>query len=360
LGIGTNAPPRKLSVTDSTFAISALFGGQNAAPSWVGIGCTDSGTSPIIQAYNNSLLNSSKLCLNPLGGNVLIGTTTDVASSKLTIESTTQGVLIPRMTTTQRDAITSPAVGLQIFNTTTSCVEYFDSFWGWMPVNANSQWYTTYGIDYFSDGIGSDDMIFNAASGTGAGVNSGANVLGKGQGTGTFITGTTSTGFAGCWTRSYYVLGGGRIVNEYGLTLAQLSVSADRYYGICGFWDVAGNPNQVDGVYFLYDNFGITSGSTATPNWQCVTSSNSVRTFTTTSVVVGSYAKLRIEVNDNATQVLFYINGTLVATHTTNIPSGTSRNAQWGSIVQKQVGTTSLQTFVMDYYAYRQKFTTPR
>jgi hypothetical protein len=77
LGIGTNAPPRKLSVTDSTFAISALFGGQNAAPSWVGIGCTDSGTSPIIQAYNNSLLNSSKLCLNPLGGNVLIGTTTD-------------------------------------------------------------------------------------------------------------------------------------------------------------------------------------------------------------------------------------------------------------------------------------------
>jgi hypothetical protein len=77
LGIGTNAPPRKLSVTDSTFAISALFGGQNAAPSWVGIGCTDSGTSPIIQAYNNSLLNSSKLCLNHLGGNLLIGSTTD-------------------------------------------------------------------------------------------------------------------------------------------------------------------------------------------------------------------------------------------------------------------------------------------
>ena len=35
------------------------------------------------------------------GGNVLIGTITDVASSKLTIESTTQGVLVPRMTTTQ-------------------------------------------------------------------------------------------------------------------------------------------------------------------------------------------------------------------------------------------------------------------
>ena len=51
-------------------------------------------------------------------GNVLIGTTTDIASSKLTIESTTQGFLPPRMTTTQKNAIASPAAGLVVYDTT--------------------------------------------------------------------------------------------------------------------------------------------------------------------------------------------------------------------------------------------------
>jgi len=48
----------------------------------------------------------------------LVGTTTDVASSKLTVESTTQGFLPPRMTTTQKNAIASPAIGLVVYDTT--------------------------------------------------------------------------------------------------------------------------------------------------------------------------------------------------------------------------------------------------
>jgi hypothetical protein len=50
-------------------------------------------------------------------GNVLINTNTDVASSKLTIDSTTQGFLPPRMTEAQRTAIASPATGLIVFQT---------------------------------------------------------------------------------------------------------------------------------------------------------------------------------------------------------------------------------------------------
>jgi len=51
-------------------------------------------------------------------GNLLLGTTTDVASSKLTVTSTTQGFLPPRMTTTQKNAISSPATGLMVYDTT--------------------------------------------------------------------------------------------------------------------------------------------------------------------------------------------------------------------------------------------------
>jgi len=81
------------------------------------------GTAFTTFTHNNSniafrILSNSVIELNPIAGNVLVGTTTDVASSKLTVESTTQGFLPPRMTTTQKNAIASPATGLVVFDTT--------------------------------------------------------------------------------------------------------------------------------------------------------------------------------------------------------------------------------------------------
>jgi len=59
-------------------------------------------------------------------GNVGINTTTDVASSKLTIESTTQGFLPPRMTTTQKNAIATPATGLMVYDTTLNLMALYN------------------------------------------------------------------------------------------------------------------------------------------------------------------------------------------------------------------------------------------
>ncbi|MGV3503540.1 MAG: hypothetical protein ACO1O1_07515 [Adhaeribacter sp.] len=51
-------------------------------------------------------------------------------SAMLDVSSTTGGLLIPRMTTAQRDAIASPAVGLYIYNTTTKTFNVFNgSIW---------------------------------------------------------------------------------------------------------------------------------------------------------------------------------------------------------------------------------------
>jgi hypothetical protein len=66
-------------------------------------------------------------------GNFLMGTVTDVASSKLTISSTTQGILLPRMTTTQRDAIVSPVEGLEIYNLTTHVKNIYNNA-SWVDV----------------------------------------------------------------------------------------------------------------------------------------------------------------------------------------------------------------------------------
>jgi hypothetical protein len=58
-----------------------------------------------------------------------IGSSRDT-SAVLQANSTTQGALLPRMTTTQRNAIASPATGLEIYNTTTNRKEIYNgTFW---------------------------------------------------------------------------------------------------------------------------------------------------------------------------------------------------------------------------------------
>ena len=55
------------------------------------------------------------------------------ASSILEIRTTTKGLLIPRMTTTERDAISSPATGLMVFNTTTGKFNFYSGT-AWLGV----------------------------------------------------------------------------------------------------------------------------------------------------------------------------------------------------------------------------------
>ncbi len=59
-------------------------------------------------------------------GNVAVGTSTLDASAKLQVDSTTQGFLPPRMTTTERDAIATPAAGLMVYNTTTNKAQCYN------------------------------------------------------------------------------------------------------------------------------------------------------------------------------------------------------------------------------------------
>ena len=69
------------------------------------------------------VVNNSNIHNN--GSSVGIGTAAPDASAKVDISSSTQGFLPPRMTTTQRNAIASPAIGLVIFNITTNCLNFY-------------------------------------------------------------------------------------------------------------------------------------------------------------------------------------------------------------------------------------------
>lgn len=61
-----------------------------------------------------------------LNAQVGIGTTTPAASSALDISSTNSGLLTPRMTTAQKNAIVSPANGLLVYDTDLKGFSYYD------------------------------------------------------------------------------------------------------------------------------------------------------------------------------------------------------------------------------------------
>ena len=117
-----------LSVTGASITKPAIYRNIQAAASGVGVAVTLDGISDALLAkfegvWDGAATTDSHLRISTRGGssdnevmrltstgNLLVGTTTDVATSLLTLASTTQGFLPPRMTTTQRDAIGSPDI----------------------------------------------------------------------------------------------------------------------------------------------------------------------------------------------------------------------------------------------------------
>jgi hypothetical protein len=88
---------------------------------------------------------SFSLIMNVLNAqNVGINTTTPDASAALDITATDKGMLVPRLTTTQRTAISSPAIGLLVFDTTLGQF-YFYSGSAWTAIPLSN---TTSGVNY--------------------------------------------------------------------------------------------------------------------------------------------------------------------------------------------------------------------
>jgi hypothetical protein len=69
--------------------------------------------------------------------NVGIGTNTPNSTSILEMASTTSGLLIPRMTTTQKNAISLPATSLLVYDNTLSQFYYYSGS-AWIPFLSNS------------------------------------------------------------------------------------------------------------------------------------------------------------------------------------------------------------------------------
>lgn len=130
VGIGTSSPATKIHATAS--GAVAKFVSTGYVPNTVEISDPDGytyitngqfkvGSVPFVINANGSYITYQTGGVDRMriaySGNVGIGTTSPNTAAILDLTSTTQGLLLPRMTKTQRDAISSPVAGLAIYQT---------------------------------------------------------------------------------------------------------------------------------------------------------------------------------------------------------------------------------------------------
>jgi hypothetical protein len=111
------------------------FSGGNVPP--VSPPITGGGTLNYICKFTPDGLTIGNSLLFDNGISVGLGTITPDASAILDLTSTTQGMLNPRMTQTQRNAIAAPATGLFIYNTTSSHFNFWDGA-TWQVIQSSS------------------------------------------------------------------------------------------------------------------------------------------------------------------------------------------------------------------------------
>ena len=133
MGIGTTSPTARLQVkgSGSTSATTSLLV-QNSSGTQL-LATTDDGKTTMSSAKIGSIEIAFASITRPTGDTIfmsinklVIGSTTQYSSAQLAVDSTNSGFLPPRMTTTQKNAISSPAEGLMVMDITTHKLCVYD------------------------------------------------------------------------------------------------------------------------------------------------------------------------------------------------------------------------------------------
>lgn len=101
---------------------------------------------------NNTIGSSAPCVVLTPNRAMLIGTNTELTSALLNVTSTTKGFLKPRMTTTQKNAVASPATGLELYDTDLNSPEVYNGTAWHHKVIAPNSTKVTAGAPYTNDG----------------------------------------------------------------------------------------------------------------------------------------------------------------------------------------------------------------
>lgn len=212
----------------------------------------------------------------------------------------------------------------------------------------------------------SDDFVLGSPGGltsTGAGTGNSDQVGTYGQdttenaiGIAEIDTGTTAAGrrsLVSSLSALMSTLARYRFAARYALN--QLSDGTNTFTQYIGFVDNSGAGDMNNGAYFRYTN-GVNSG-----RWEAVTAKAGTRTATNTGITADIlYSVFEIEISQDGANAYFYINGTIVATNTTNIPIATAAQTYgYGWKLEKSLGAGVVATSA-DWYVFEVERSTAR
>lgn len=121
--IGSAASGIVLQRTDNTPPNASIRWADNSAVYTCAIGTNWNVAGSSLEFITGAT--STRLIIDS-SGRVNVGAANPTASAQLQVDSTTRGFLPPRMTTTQRDAISTPTAGLVIYNSTTNKLNMYN------------------------------------------------------------------------------------------------------------------------------------------------------------------------------------------------------------------------------------------
>lgn len=230
------------------------------------------------------------------------------------------------------------------------CTTYHATFqWvndRWWPFGVpDPRW----GFWWFDDFDSANNPQSHAWNAVGSGAAGAYGNLGTYNGLMYITTTTAATRESYAMYTAGFAFGLGDYYTEALVQISTLATIAEDFCIAFGWNDNTGydaNSACTDGAYFTLNR------AVNTTKWITNTSSNGTKTSTNTntSVVAGTFYRLGILVSQTNGNVVFSVNGTTVATHTTNIPSGAARSTGLLFKFDKTAGTAE-SDFIFDYVA---------
>ena len=192
----------------------------------------------------------SSMCISMYtNGQVGIGTSTPNGSAALDISSSNKGMLIPRLTTTQRNAISNPAMGLMVFDIDKGNVMFFDGS-AWRALSFSDENKTD------PQSRSGSEPVLNGGFGTRVAISGNYAILGAPRYSGSglnnmglaFIFNKTSSG----WKQIARLAASDSLANDY--FGGAVSISGD--YAIVGSSNKLVNSNASQGKAYVYHRSG--------------------------------------------------------------------------------------------------------
>lgn len=328
---------------------------------------------------SNLLASNNIVASNAIG----IGGPANAAAS-LDVQGTTRGLKMPVLTTAQRDAISSPPEGLVIYNSTTDTLDAFNgSAWQVVGDGATVNNFTSTNLFYitgkgntviitnslqllptaafnFDTSLGDlswreASVIFSAAasfdSGLGLSVSAASSPFGTGHSGGLPFRNMVTT----LVVNNDAFFNGEAMWNITNQLKAQFVVSLSQLTSN-RVWVGFGNTtwaNMMASDAPAFDHFGFLfspAPGIGEASWICATSDGTTQTTNDSNFnVITNQTLLGLVVSSNVASITFFINGSPVATNTTNLPRVSQNTLRWGCgirTLENTVAKTASLSFV--------------